>query len=105
MKRLRLLPIALSILAACSVIAGARPLKLHAIFTDHMVLQRDKPIKIWGWADDGDKVSVQFGEEKAEATAAGDAGRWEVTFPAREASTTPIAVTAIRDCKTRTYRI
>jgi hypothetical protein len=33
-------------------------LKLHATFTSHMVLQRDKPIVVWGWADAGDKVSV-----------------------------------------------
>ena len=59
--------------------AGA--LKLHAIFTTHMVIQRDKPIVIWGWADAGNKVSVKFGKETAEATAEGDDGRWEVTFP------------------------
>jgi len=83
-------------------LADAASLKLHAIFTDHMVLQREKPITIWGWAEAGDKVSVTFGDELAEATAAsdagnataaGDAGRWEVTFPAREASTEPITLT------------
>ena len=37
-----------------------------------MFIQRDKPIVIWGWADAGDKVLVKFGDEQAEATAAGD---------------------------------
>ncbi|MFO8014629.1 MAG: sialate O-acetylesterase [Phycisphaerae bacterium] len=64
--------------------AGA--LKTHRIFSSNMVLQRDKPIAIWGWAESGRKVSVRFGEEKAEATAGAEAGRWEVTFPARPAS-------------------
>ncbi len=61
-------------------------LKLHGIFASNMVLQRDKPIVVWGWAEPGKSVSVMLGNEKAEATAAGDKGRWEVTFPARGAS-------------------
>ncbi len=100
MKQTRILSIAIFLLATCAGITGAAPLKLHAIFTDHMVLQRDKPIVIWGWADAGDKVSVTFGEESAEATAGGDAGRWEVTFPAREASAEPVTLTAQRGDET-----
>lgn len=65
-------------------------LKTHSIFTSNMVLQREKPIMLWGWADKGQKVTVQFGDETAEATAQGDKGRWEVTFPAREASSDPL---------------
>jgi len=82
----------LTLLLGFALLAGdaAGALKLHAIFTSHMVLQRDKPITIWGWADAGDKVSVKFGDEEAEATAANEAGRWEVTFPAREASAGPL---------------
>ncbi|HUU93683.1 MAG TPA: sialate O-acetylesterase, partial [Phycisphaerae bacterium] len=75
-------------LALCTGDAIAGPLKTHGIFSSNMVIQRDKPITIWGWAEAGHKVSVQFGEEKAEATAGGEAGRWEVTFPARQAEAT-----------------
>jgi sialate O-acetylesterase len=67
----------------------AESLKLHAIFDSDMVLQRGKPIVIWGWAEPGASVSVQFGTEKTEAKAAGEKGRWDVTFPAREASAIP----------------
>jgi len=88
-----ILPAALSLLAGWAGIAGAAPLKLHAIFTDHMVLQRGEPITIWGWADVGEEVSVRFGDEEAETTAAGEAGRWEVTFPAREAGAGAITLT------------
>jgi sialate O-acetylesterase len=68
-------------------------LKLHAIFDSDMVLQRGKPITIWGWATPSQKVSVQLGNDKAEAEAAGEKGRWEVTFPAREASADPQTLT------------
>jgi sialate O-acetylesterase len=68
-------------------------LKLHAIFDSDMVLQRGKPITIWGWATPGATVSVHLGSDKAEAKAEGDKGRWEVTFPAREASAEPQTLT------------
>ncbi|MGB0743120.1 MAG: sialate O-acetylesterase [Opitutales bacterium] len=87
-KSLLLLLLSLSAFAAASA-----ELKTHAIFTSNMVLQRDKPIMIWGWADESAKVSVQLGDEVAEATATGEKGRWEVTFPARPASADPIKLT------------
>jgi len=74
--------------ALCAGGATAGTLKTHGIFSSNMVIQRDKPITIWGWAKSGQKVSVQFGQEKASAAAVGKTGRWEVTFPAREASAT-----------------
>ena len=64
-------------------------LRLHAIFDGDMVLQRDKPITIWGWAAPDSAVSVQLGTDKAEAEADSEKGRWEVTFPARPASAEP----------------
>ena len=33
---------------------------LHNLFQSNMVLQRDKPISIWGWANPGEKVTVTF---------------------------------------------
>ena len=47
-----------------STSAHAEQLKLHAIFDSDMVLQRGKPIVIWGWAKPGDNVSVQLGKPK-----------------------------------------
>jgi sialate O-acetylesterase len=85
--------LAISILTACPVVVTeAGPLKVHGIFASNMVLQRDKPIVVWGWAEPGKAVSVLLGKDKAEATAAGDKGRWEVTFPARGASAEPQAM-------------
>ena len=84
--------LALAFIAAPPCVqAGA--LRLHAIFDSDMVLQRGKPIVIWGWAKPGEKVSVQLGQDQAEAESAAGKGRWEVTFAAREASAEPQTLT------------
>jgi sialate O-acetylesterase len=86
----------------------SKAFKLHNIFGSDMVLQRGKPIMVWGWAKPGSKVTVSLGKESAEATAAAAApievfgyeeaykglGTWEATFPAREASTEAITLAA-----------
>ena len=58
--------------------------KLPAVLDSHMVIQRDSPIMIWGWADSGEKVTVTLGGASAEATAS-DAGKWQVELPALKA--------------------
>ena len=78
----------IALCTSCTGDAAAGTLKTHGIFSSNMVIQRDKPIRIWGWAKPGQKVSVQFAEEKAEATADDETGRWEVTFSARQADVT-----------------
>lgn len=90
------------LLASCGLpaFADAVPLKTHGIFSSNMVIQRDQPIAIWGWAEAGQKVSVQFGTERAEATAGGEQGRWEVTFPARPANGAGQKLTVVSGDKT-----
>ena len=51
-----------------------------------MVLQRDKPITIWGWAPVGSEVEVSFGKRSAIAKAAGEKERWQVTFDSQPAN-------------------
>lgn len=58
------------------------------VFQSNMVLQRDKPIHVWGWADAGETVTVSFVGEEASATAAADRS-WKVTLPAVPAHATP----------------
>lgn len=53
--------------------------KVPHIFTDNMVIQRDKPVNVWGWADAGESVEVIFGQSKASAKADKD-GKWMVTL-------------------------
>ena len=52
---------------------------LASIFSDHMVLQRDMKVPIWGAAAPGAKVVVQIGDDKQEATADDD-GNWRVAM-------------------------
>ncbi|GAB4326423.1 MAG: sialate O-acetylesterase [Candidatus Sumerlaeia bacterium] len=52
-----------------------RTLKLHPLFTDHMVLQRDGPIPVWGWAAPGARIAVELAGRSAFARAGAD-GRW-----------------------------
>ena len=60
-------------------------IELPSIFGDHMVLQRDKPIPVWGWSEAGQEVKVSFAGKSASAKA-GEDGRWEVRLPAMKAS-------------------
>ena len=51
--------------------------RLPALISDGMVLQRDVSVKIWGWADEGEKVKIKF-IGKAYNTRADAEGKWEV---------------------------
>jgi len=73
---------------------------LHGIFTDHMVLQRDIPVSVFGTAEPGEKVTVAFsprpgsgqaGQEKS--TTAGKDGSWSVKLDAMKACTNSAAMT------------
>ena len=58
---------------------------LHNLFQSGMVLQRDKPIRIWGWAAPGENVTVTFGEMTQSCIAAADRS-WKVELPALPAN-------------------
>lgn len=58
--------------------------RLPHIFSDHMVLQRDMPIAVWGWAAPGEKITIQLGGHAQSALAGADT-KWEVTLPAMHA--------------------
>jgi sialate O-acetylesterase len=58
------------------------------IFGDHMVLQREKPLRIWGTADAGERILVEFAGQRERCTTDRD-GNWSVTFKALKASSTP----------------
>lgn len=73
--------------AALAPVAFAE-IKMPKIFSDNMVLQRGERVKIWGGADSGAAVRVEFGGKSA-STKAGADGRWEVFLPPMEASAEP----------------
>jgi sialate O-acetylesterase len=62
---------------------------VHNLFQTNMVIQRDKPVIIWGWAAAGEKVTVTFASQQKEATAAADRS-WKVEFPAMPANDKPV---------------
>ena len=49
--------------------------RLPAVFSDHMVLQRSNVAPVWGWAEPGEKVTVQFAGQTKNAIA-GDKGKF-----------------------------
>ena len=82
--RLALLCLFLSVFlreGVCSALA----LEVPSIVGDHMVLQRDRPLAIWGWAEPGAEVEVRFADSQSSAVAGTD-GRWEVVLPPSPAS-------------------
>ncbi len=62
--------------------------RLPGIFSGNMVIQRDKPVQIWGWADPGEKIKVTFNEQILTAKAGKD-GKWIVQLKAMPASVNP----------------
>ena len=87
MKKLTML---VSIMAALAMHAALTPATL---FTDHCVLQRGKKVPVWGKADPGATVTVEFAGQKKQAKADGE-GRWRVDLE-------PLAVS----CEPREMRI
>jgi sialate O-acetylesterase len=59
--------------------------RLAGVFTNHMVLQRDREVPVWGWADPGETVEVRFGDASIK-TKAGTNGRFEARLPSMKAS-------------------
>lgn len=53
--------------------------RLPALISDGMVLQREAKVKIWGWADEGEKVRIDF-NGKMYTTSTGPSGKWVVVL-------------------------
>lgn len=64
---------------------GAGEFKPAAIFSDQMVLQRDKVVPIWGCADPGEEITVEFGGQTRTTKADAD-GKWLVKLDPMPAS-------------------
>ncbi|WCT14212.1 sialate O-acetylesterase [Mucilaginibacter jinjuensis] len=58
--------------------------RLPKLVSDNMVLQRDARIKLWGWANVGEKVEIKF-NHKTGKTVTGNEGKWTIIFPAMKA--------------------
>jgi sialate O-acetylesterase len=77
-------------LAAPAAPAARADVKPHPLFSDHMVLQRDMPITVWGTAEEGEEVTVSLsegGRGTITMPAAVKDGKWRVNLPAQKAMT------------------
>src|SRR6185436_12962692 len=79
--RLRSIVIAAAMFAAGDV--GAAPL-MHQLFQDHVVLQRNAAINVWGQAQPDDTITVSLADSSAQAKA-DSTGRWQATLPSKQA--------------------
>lgn len=86
-------------LAGSNVLADV---SLPAIFGDHMVLQQDATLPVWGWADPGEEVTVAFAGQTKTASAGAD-GRWRVDLAPLATNEAPGEMT-VRGRNAITYR-
>jgi sialate O-acetylesterase len=100
MKNYRLLVCFLSFFFFVFSPLRAEPVLPH-LFSDHMVIQRDAEIRVWGWADTGETISVLLAASTSQATT-DSAGYWRVTLPAMRAGG-PFTLT-IKGKKTIVFR-
>lgn len=77
MRCTRCLLLTVVLLAVARSSPARAELKLPAVISSHMVLQRDVPVPIWGQADPGEQITVTFREQKLTATS-GDDRKWQV---------------------------
>lgn len=73
-----------ALLAFCQAAFAAG--RMPQIFSDGMVLQREMPVPVWGWADVGSKVSVSFAGQTKAATA-DSSGKWKIVLDPLTANT------------------
>lgn len=83
MKPIIIIPLFLSVLFLQSGPVSAH-IRLPALIGDGMVLQRDVPLKLWGWASPGEKISIRFNRKNINATTGSD-GKWQAKLPAMKA--------------------
>lgn len=81
----------LLIAAFVSAVHG-ESLTVASIFSDHMVLQQERPVPVWGTAEAGAEVTVDFAGQKKESVADDD-GKWQVTLDPMPASSAPRKLT------------
>jgi sialate O-acetylesterase len=92
-----------AVLILLSFVASSQ-LKVAKIFSDHTVLQRDQPVKVWGWATQNSEVSVQFASQNVNATA-DNSGKWLATLNAMSANKNPQVLTIKSGTGTETAKL
>ena len=102
MKKTSLQFLLAAIICICSNAAGAQ-LKFAEAFSDNMVLQRNQPVAVWGHADAGKSVTVQFAGQQKTAIA-DTAGKWLLFLKPLQVSATAQQLTASSEGNTITLK-
>ena len=77
--------VALGLLAGGGFTQAARAeVRLPKVFSSHMVMQQDKPLVVWGWAEPNEKVTVTLAPSIQQARA-NERGEWKAVLPAMKA--------------------
>jgi sialate O-acetylesterase len=76
-------------------------IQLASPFTSHMVLQRDAKVPVWGTADAGENITVEFGNQKI-TTSADASGQWRVDLKPLKASAEPRTLVVTGNLKSKT---
>src|SRR6266699_1690419 len=66
-----------------AALAARADVKLPGLFSDNLVLQQGTRLSVWGWADEGERVTVTFRGKKVSAAARN--GKWMLKLPAQKA--------------------
>ena len=61
--------------------------KLNSLFTDNAVFQRNVEVPVWGWADEGEKVTIDFAGQKVSTTAQN--GKWMLKLKPMKENSSP----------------
>jgi sialate O-acetylesterase len=81
----RWLSLAVAVTAAIVPQVTQADVKLPVVIGNSMVLQRQSPVPVWGWADAGEEVTVEFAGQTQKATPDAN-GKWMVKLAAMEAN-------------------
>jgi hypothetical protein len=84
--------ILLAMLAASGSVPLGAKIVPSALFSDHAVLQRDKPIYVWGEASSAEEVTVSFAGQ-SHTTRTGPNGHWQITLTPLAANAEPAIMT------------
>ena len=79
-------------LGIAALSAAQAEVKVARVFSDHMVLQQQMPIMVWGWAEPGEDVRVTLAGKSVAAKAKADRS-WSVELPAMKADGKPYVMT------------
>jgi sialate O-acetylesterase len=70
-------------------LAASAELRLPKLWSDHAVIQRDRPIHVWGWGDVGERVTATLrggnGSDETASATTDSLGHWNLYLPSRPA--------------------